>query len=169
MRAWNDGLAVSSPPKKQSVNKRGSADAIAKRRAARAFNEMVLGPTSREGDGRTERKRRRMLKELADGATGSGQELKPMDVLLRVQWLLNMGETVESLKKVRPQSITVKVTDALINGVKQLNDAYDFAPEVYRFVGIDDNVLVAAGVVRKKRGPVKARERAVAAAKRGAA
>lgn len=110
-----------------------------------------------------------MLKELSDGATGSGQDLKPIDVLLRVQWLLNMGETVESLKKVRPQPITVKVTEALINGVKQLNDAYDFAPEVYRFVGIDDDVLVAAGVVRKKRGPVKVRERTVIAAKRGAA
>ncbi|MEZ4302168.1 MAG: hypothetical protein R3B70_44990 [Polyangiaceae bacterium] len=159
-----------TPRKAAADNRRASPEAVAKRRAARAFNEVLLGSGPREGDGRTERRRRRLLRELAKGVTASGQELKPIDVLLHVQALLELGETVESLRKARPAAEVVPVTDALVEGVRKLHAAYAFAPEVYRFVGIDDEALALAGVQRKKRGPVKARPRpSSGAARRGAA
>jgi hypothetical protein len=164
---------VSKPtPITTAKNRRASPEAVAKRRAARAFNEVVLGPGPgpRAGDGRTERRRRRMLHELAQGATGSGHELKPIDVLLRVQALLDLGETVASISAARALPEPVKTTDALVEGVRRLHQAYAFAPEVYRFVGIGEAALVMAGVQGRKRGPVKASVRPSAGgARRGAA
>lgn len=143
---------------------------MAKRRAARAFNEVVLGQGPRTGDGRTERRRRRLLQELAEGATKAGHELKPIDVLLRVQALLDLGETVASITAARPPPEPVKSTDALVDGVRKLHEAYGFAPEAYRFVGIEDAALALAGVTSRKRGPVKASVRpSSGASRRGAA
>jgi len=144
--------SMSAPAK----NRRASPEAVAKRRAARLFNEVVLGPGPRGNDGRTERRRRRMLQELSDGATRAGHDLKPIDVLLRVQALLELGEPMTALVAARPPPAAVKTTEALVDGVRRLHAAYAFAPEVYRFVGIDDGALLLAGVLRKKRGPVKA-------------
>lgn len=143
---------------------------MAKRRAARAFNEVLAGGSPRPGDGRTERRRRRLLQELTEGVTRSGQDLKPIDVLLRAQALLDLGETAESLVAARPPPPAVPATEALIEGVRRLHAAYGFAPEVYRLVGIDDAALRLAGVLGGKRGPVKAVARPSAGtARRGAA
>jgi len=151
-------------------NRRASPEAVAKRRAARAFNEVVLGPGPRAGDGRTERRRRRLLQELSEGMTRAGHELKPIDVLLRVQALLDLGETAASIGAEVALPSPVKTTDALVEGVRKLHAAYGFAPEAYRFVGIDDAALALAGVRGRKRGPVKASVRPSAgAARRGAA
>lgn len=157
-------------PPEPEKNRRASAEAVAKRRAARLFNEVVLGPVTRGNDGRTERRRRRMLQELSDGATRAGHELKPIDVLLRVQALLELGEPLAAIVAARPLPAVVKTTEALVDGVRKLHAAYAFAVEVYRFVGIDDGALADAGVLRKKRGPVKALARpAPGSARRGAA
>jgi hypothetical protein len=164
------GEAVPKPSRRAPDNLRASPEAIAKRRAARLFNEVVLGPGPRSADGRTERRRRRLLRELADGATRAGHELKPIDVLLRAQALLDLGEPIVALVAARPLPPPVKMTDALVDGVRRLHAAYAFAPEVYRFVGIDDGALQLAGVLKKKRGPVKAAPRtAPFASRRGAA
>lgn len=165
---------VSKPsPRSPAQNRRASPEAVAKRRAARAFNEVVLGPGPgpRAGDGRTERRRRRLLQELADGVTRTGHELKPIDVLLRVQALLDLGETAASIGEAVAVPSTVKTTDALIEGVRKLHAAYGFAPEAYRFVGIDEGALALAGVRGRKRGPVKASARPSSggAVRRGAA
>src|SRR5690348_3780402 len=66
-------------------DRRASADAVEKRRAARRFNDLLLGG-DRPGDGRTERRRRRLLEELAEGVAHRGRRaLKPIDVLSRVE------------------------------------------------------------------------------------
>ncbi len=142
---------------------------MAKRRAARAFNEAVRGQGSRGPDGRTERKRRRMLQELADGRTSAGQELKPIDVLLHARALLDLGETLATLLSARPAPEVLPVTDELVERVRALHEAYALPPEVYRFVGVGDAALARAGVGRPSRGPVKAAPRPSSATRRGAA
>lgn len=175
--------AVPKTSARDSVpNRRASPEAVAKRRAARVFNEAIAGPSPRPGDGRTERRRRRLLQELTEGVTRAGHELKPIDVLLRAQALLDLGEPLSALVAARPAPPAVQITEALVSGVKALHAAYAFAPDVYRLVGIDDEALQLAGVpvARRaaaiapardgKRGPVKTVSRPPGgAARRGAA
>lgn len=153
-----------------TANRRASPEAVEKRRAARAFNEAVLGPTPRAGDGRTERRRRRLLKELASGTTSSGHDLKPIEVLLRVQALLDLGETAASIEQAVTPPPPVPPSDALVERVRRLHQAYGFAPETYRFAGVGEETLSLAGIRRRPRGPVKAPARpATGVARRGAA
>lgn len=158
-------------------DRRASPEAVAKRRAARLFNEVIAGPSPRPGDGRTERRRRRLLEELAQGVTRKGHDLKPIDVLLRAQELLGLGEPLSSIVAARPAPAPVKITEALVDGVRRLHAAYAFSPDVYQLVGIDEETLLLAGVrgprpagLSGKRGPVKTAPRTAAgAARRGAA
>lgn len=161
---------MSKPPVREPAqNRRASREAVEKRRAARAFNEVVAGQVPRPHDGRTERRRRRLLKELAQGAR-NGQELKPIEVLLRAQALLDLGEPLASIEQARPAPAPVPISDALVAGLRNLHAAYAFAPTLYRLVGIDDAALVRAGILRAKRGPVKTGLRAPpGATRRGAA
>jgi hypothetical protein len=131
----------------ESPTRRGSSEAIAKRRAARAFNELLAGGSKR--DGRTEKKRQRLLAELKEGTSRSGKRaLKPIDVLLRVQTLLELGETVASLRKVcRPVRVVDLDRDAIAL-LRRLHSAYGFRIEAYQFVGIDDALLGRAGIRR---------------------
>lgn len=139
-------------------NKRGSPEAIEKRRAARMFND-VLGGHAAGGklDGRTEKRRARLLSELESGKTRGDRELKPLDVLQHVQELLALGETAASIRKaVKPRRTFAQgdAPEALADVVGRLHKAYAFRVEVYRFVGIGDEVLKAAGVLEgpKARG-----------------
>src|SRR6476620_5391427 len=85
----------------KALNRRGSPEAIEKRRAARMFND-VLGGNAAGGrlDGRTEKRRQRLLQELESGLARGSRELKPLDVLSRVQELLELGEPLASIRKV---------------------------------------------------------------------
>ncbi len=129
------------------ANRRGSPEAIAKRRAARAFNDM-LGAGGATRDGRTEARRRRLLEELERGkARGSGKALKPLDTLLRVHELLELGEPLANLRKVCRPPRPAPPDPAIGEVLRRLHAAYAFRPETYRFVGIADEMLVACGVV----------------------
>ncbi len=75
-------------------------------------------------------------------------------MLLRVQELLELGEGVSALRKV----VKVKKVgfgDDVPLAISRLHKAYNFRPEVYRFVGIGDELLKEVGVVaagdKKKR------------------
>ena len=131
-------------------NRRGSPEAIAKRRAGRAFNDLFSN-RARGGslDGRTRKRRARLLLELEQGKTrGSGRELKPLDILDRVSELLELGEPLVALKKVcRPRQAPAAGAQ-LVEAIRELHRAYRFRPEAYRFVGVDDAVLRAAGVLK---------------------
>ncbi len=148
-----------SPSKPQ--NRRGSPEAIEKRRAARYFNDILGGGAARARlDGRTEKRRQRLLQELEAGTGRGGRELKPLDVLQHVSELLELGETVSSLRKVAKTRKSQGLGDDVVVAVERLHAAYAFRPEVYRFVGIDDETLHAAGVLAS---PDKARKRAARA------
>ena len=73
-----------------------------KRRAARHFNDVLLGSSSSALDGRTAKRRARTPAELKAGASRAAKRpLKPIDVLLRVQSLIELGEPLASIRKNR--------------------------------------------------------------------
>jgi hypothetical protein len=139
----------------KALNRRGSPEAIEKPRAARFFNDVLggRGAAGQQLDGRTQKRRQRLLRELETGKARGTRDLKPLDVLLRVQELLELGEGVSALRKV----IKVKkigLGEDVPLAISRLHKAYNFRPEVYRFVGIGEDVLKDVGVVasdRKKR------------------
>ena len=108
------------------------------------------------------------MQELGEGRTAAGQPLKPIDVLLRAQALLDLGDSLATLIDARPPPPPLPVTPELVERVCALHAAYNLAAEVYRFVGIDDATLALAGIERPKGGPVKA-QTSRSAARRGAA
>lgn len=144
------------PTRTNAPNRRGSPEAIAKRRAARAFNDL-LDPGSGRLDGRTEKRRQRLLSELEAGKRrGSGRELKPVEILSHVDELLALGQPPATLRKVlKPRQLSAE-TDTLVDVLRRLHQAYGFRPEAYRLLGLDDGVLRAAGVLprgaRARRG-----------------
>jgi hypothetical protein len=160
------GRAGSAP-----ANRRGSPEAIEKRVAARLFNDVLGGGRASAGklDGRTEKRRQRLLRELeagtqatsgspAPGGRGS-RELKPLDVLQRVQQLLDLGEPLASIRKAVKVKKPQPAADGVIDVVERLHKAYSFRPEVYRFVGIGEDVLRSAGVLESERKGDRTRRR----------
>jgi hypothetical protein len=130
-------------------NRRGSPEAIEKRRAARMFNDVLGGRGAAGGklDGRTEKRRQRLMKELEDGMARGVRELKPLDVLQRVQELIELGEPLSSIRKAAKVRKTNVPAESMVDVVSRLHKAYAFRPEVYRFVGIGEDVLRNAGVL----------------------
>ncbi len=130
-------------------NRRGSPEAIEKRRVARVFNDVLggRGASAHKLDGRTEKRRQRLLKELEAGKARGSRELKPLDVLQRVQELMDLGEPLSSIRKVTKVRKSAVEPEAIVRVVERLHRAYSFRPEVYRFVGIGEEVLREAGVL----------------------
>jgi hypothetical protein len=147
------------PPKparstRKTPNRRGSPEAVEKRRAARAFNEALLGVGARAAavDGRTERRRKRLLEELASGVLrGSKRELKPIEVLSRVQELLELGEPMASIRKACPRPRPIEATPEIIEGIRAIHRAYTFPLAAYRFVGLSTEALREAGLLAAPR------------------
>jgi hypothetical protein len=151
-------------------NRRGSPDAIKKRRAARQFNEVLILGASGRLDGRTEKRRQRLLAELREGKRGA-RALKPIDVLLNVQALLELGEIASALRKIVKPPRPLPQTDELVASTRALHRAYKFQPEVYAFVGIDGETLSRAGVLSERqraKAPLRSVRKTRAGASRSA-
>ncbi len=125
-------------------NKRGSPEAIEKRKVGRLFNEH-LGSGGRKLDGRTRRRRMRLLSELRTGAMET-RKLKAIEVLLRVRELLEIGEGMRSIRQVCKVPAPMPPTRESIALVKRLHQSYGFPRKAYRFVGIGEDVLAQAGI-----------------------
>jgi hypothetical protein len=145
----------------KSANRRGSPEAVEKRRVARMFNDM-LGKKGAHGklDGRTEKRRQRLLHELETGKARGKRDLKPVDVLLRVQELIDLGETLATIRKVAKAKKPEIAGDDIVGVLERLHNAYHFRPEVYRFVGIADDVLQRAGVLAPEPRAARPKKRA---------
>jgi hypothetical protein len=129
-------------------NRRGSPEAIEKRRAARIFNDVLGGGrSSHKLDGRTEKRRQRLLQELENGVSRGSRELKPLDVLQHVNELMALGEPLSSIRKVAKVRKNNLPPESVVDIVGRLHRAYNFRPETYRFVGIGEDVLRSAGVL----------------------
>ena len=131
-------------------NRRGSPEAIEKRKVARMFNDLLggRGANAAKLDGRTEKRRQRLLRELEQGQAHGDRELKPLDVLQRVQELLDLGEQLSSIRKVCKVPKSLTANEGIVELVHRLHNAYGFRPETYRFVGIAEDVLGEAGVIQ---------------------
>lgn len=139
---------------RKTPSRRASPEVVEKRRAARAFNEALLGGGAGAAlvDGRTERRRRRLLEELSQGTIRGGKrELKPIEVLSRVQELLDLGEPLASIRKACPKPRPVEATPEIVEGIRRIHEAYTFPPAAYHFVGLDTATLRKAGVLDPKR------------------
>ena len=146
---------------RRPANRRGSPEAIEKRRVARVFNDILggRGASAHKLDGRTEKRRQRLLKELEAGKARGSRELKPLEVLQRVQELMDLGESLSSIRKVAKVRKNAVTPETIVGVVQELHHAYSFRPEVYRFVGIGEEVLRQAGVLAdasKRRSKPKA-------------
>lgn len=130
-------------------NRRGSPEAIEKRRVARLFNDILggRGAGAHKRDGRTEKRRQRLMRELESGKSRGARELKPIDILQHVNELLSLGEPLSSIRKVTKVRKSAVPPESVVEVVTRLHKAYGFRPECYRFVGVGDDVLRSAGVL----------------------
>jgi hypothetical protein len=142
----------------KSSGGRGSAEAIRKRKVARHLNSIFAGEggTDSKLDGRTEKRRKRLVVELSKGK--DGEALKPMDVVTHVNELLSIGETSASLRKQGVKPRKIELDSARVAAVEEAQAAYKFRSEAWRFLGIemDESNRVKTGEAPKgKRGPRK--------------
>jgi hypothetical protein len=116
---------------------RGSKEAIEKRRAARQLNALLTsgGPPGSKLDGRTEKRRKRLIAELKQGRRGA--PLKPIDFLTHVNELLSIGETSSSLKKAGVKPRRADESEAIAEAAHQVQSAYNFKPDAWKFLGVN--------------------------------
>lgn len=131
--------------KKKKKTLRGSPQAIEKRIVGRMFNEVIGGGRAKL-DGRTEKRRRRLLAELGAGTPHGARALKPLQVLMHVTELIAIGESVAAIKKVRKPPRPMPESRETVALVKRLNAAYAFPVASYRFVGVGVETLKRAGL-----------------------
>jgi hypothetical protein len=142
---------------------RGSPEAIAKRRIARKLNALFTGGAEAGTiDGRTAKRRQRLLTELDKGTKKGGKGMKPIELLQRVNELLDIGEKVSSIRKVVHTRAASLPPGSAAEILREVHTAYHFRPESYRFLGVPHDALVAAKIVsaeapRRGRPPKKAR------------
>src|SRR5580704_15516537 len=92
------------------------------------------------------------MRELESGQARGSRELKPLDVLVRVHELMELGEPLRSIRKVAKIRKASVVAEEMVEVVSRLHKAYGFRPECYRFVGVGDDVLRNAGVLSALKG-----------------
>jgi hypothetical protein len=148
---------------------RGSAEAIEKRRVARQLNTLFGGGGSGSGklDGRTEKRRQRLLKELKEGK--GGKELKPIEIITHANELLQMGETLSSIRKngVRASKVELEGSAERADTVMRAQEAYGFRPEVWKLLGIDlDEITAESAPATLARGSARFDAKGVAAKRR---
>ena len=139
---------------------RGSPEAIAKRRAARALNSLFSASAAEPAiDKRTLKRKTRMLRELKEGK--GGEPLKALDVLQHVTELLTLGETVPSIRRLKPKlPPTPKVENGEGELLADVQSLYGFDPRAWKVLGVDiEKVGTSAQpekpAPKRKRGPAK--------------
>lgn len=98
-------------------------------------------------DGRTLRRLRRYRQELKKGVTRGTKKLLPFDVVVRVDFLLEYGDTIEEIKKLKKPRASDYDEEKLINLIKEMDSVCHFQPESYEFAGVRKETLEAAGIV----------------------
>ena len=152
-------------------NSKEAQSAGIKRSIARRFNDVLSGhaPSAGKRDFRVERRLRRFRDELNKGETKTGMKLTALEIALRVHELLEAGDSVTSIRQLfTPKAITYD-RETMVELLKEMHPVYQYRPEAYRFAGVDNETLLAAGIIDKipaKRGPkpgTKRKNRAVRA------
>ncbi len=139
------------------AQKKSSIEAGKKRSIARRFNSALAGrsTTTKNSDKRTDRRLDRYRKELAQG-TAKGKALTPLDIAMRVHELIEHGEKLTTLRKVVKPREGSYDRNVMAELLREMHPVYEYRAEAYRFAGVDDETLLAAGIIEKlpkKRGP----------------
>jgi len=135
--------------KKKATTRRGSPEAIAKRRVARALNRLFEeGGATGNLDGRTLKRKKRLMKELEKGK--KGKPLKALEVLNHANELLGLGETLTSLRKLKPMlPPTPPVTEDSKAVFLETQKNYGFDPKAWKLLGIDIDKLAGNAPAKK--------------------
>lgn len=121
----------------KSTGGRGSAEAIEKRRAARQLNALLTsGPKKQQLDGRTAKRRARLIAELKDGGK-DGKPLQPIDFLKHIEDLFGIGETAASLRKQGVKARKLELTPEIQETIEATQKAYGFKSETWKMLGVD--------------------------------
>jgi hypothetical protein len=129
-------MAARKKGRKKTPGGRGSKEAVQKRRAARNLNTILTGGSrvTHKLDGRTEKRRQRLVSELIHGR--SGRALKPIDFVNHVNELLELGESVSSLKKQGVKARKTELTPEIEAAIKWTQEAYEFDPNAWKMIGV---------------------------------
>lgn len=132
--------------------RRGSPEAIAKRRSARALNTLFAkGATMESMDGRTLKMKRRLTKELVEGK--KGEPLKAHEVLGHVTQLLQMGENLTSIRQLKPRlPPRPPLTEEVINAMRETQAAYGFPAAAWKVLGVDIEAIMSGGGAPARKG-----------------
>ncbi len=147
--------------KKKVSSRRGSPEAIAKRKAARALNRLFEeGGSTGNLDGRTLKRKRRLMRELKEGK--QGKPLKALEVLAHVTELLTLGETLTSLRRLKPKlPPTPTISEESLAIYVEAQKNYGFDPKAWKLLGVDIGKLSGGATPtkkpKKKRTPRKAK------------
>lgn len=130
-------MARAKKKSSKAKTKRGSPEAIAKRRVARALNRLFEeGGSGTALDGRTLKRKKRLIKELKEGK--GNKPLKALEVLGHVTELLQLGETLTSVRKMKPKlPPTPPLTEESIAIYAETQKRYGFDPKAWKLLGID--------------------------------
>lgn len=129
-------MARSRKTSKTKGGGRGSKEAIAKRRAARQLNQLFSdgGTRGRGLDGRTEKRRKRLLEELKKGK--KGKPLKAIEVLSHTHELLELGETITSIKKTGAKPVKADLNAEDMEIVEATQKEYGFRDDAWKMLGV---------------------------------
>lgn len=154
---------------KKKETRRGRPEAIAKRQAARSLNAMFASvPTTTGMDGRTLKRKKRLIQELKEGK--GGEPLKAHEVLAHANELFGYGVTLSSLRKMKPRlPPTPPLTPETIETIKATQEAYSFHPNAWKLLGLDIDALDAAGSAEGEAAPKAKRARKAGGRKKKAA
>ena len=143
---------------KKDSGGRGSPEAVEKRRVARQLNALFGGRAPGEGklDGRTAKRRLRLLKELKEGRGGRG--LKAIEVVSHANELLLIGDKLSGIRKNGVKAPRIEIDDSTMKVVARTQTAYGFRPEAWKLLGVQ----LASDAKRAKNGAGKKRGRALA-------
>lgn len=127
----------------KKATRRGSPEAIAKRRAARALNRLFMqGAAVSAMDGRTLKRKRRLMKELAEGRGGA--PIKAHEVLSHATELLAMGETLGNIRALKPLlPPAIPMTEENLTVIRQTQESYGFDSRAWKLLGIDIDALMS--------------------------
>jgi hypothetical protein len=153
---------------------KGATSAGKKRSLARRFNASLTAqaaktPTAKTLDQRTVRRLDRYRSELKNGKSPRGKGLTPLDIAMRVNELLANGAKLAELKKlIKPRTVEFD-HETLVAILVEMHPIYGYRPVAYRFAGVPDDALLAAGIIDKmpaRRGPKPATKKVALAKKK---
>ncbi|MCA9605776.1 MAG: hypothetical protein KC619_09285 [Myxococcales bacterium] len=156
--------------KTTETTRRGHPEAIAKRRAARALNRLFseAGAATAQLDGRSLKRKQRLMKELVEGGE-DGQPLKALEVLSHAHELLSLGETLVSLRKLKPKLPPMPPIDETTAAVIRDTQAnYSFDTRAWKLLRVDLDRLPAPGTKAEAEAEAPPRPRRKARAKKKA-